>query len=257
MFKKSLALFSVFLFVILAASNVFAVRLIEPESKVLEGDDLVGKVYPGGTLELIFSKENGKYSEVNLLTALPEEYSFVVTEELEAFKIFITVPKEEVNWRNALSIEFLKAGSSGEKDIANVYFLVENELLSTSMNGFSKTTYANSPAGYEFVFVNKSDVDAVFSVSSSLSKEWFSKADVLVPKRSSKIELLLVNAPVQGKRQFDFIVDYSNKSSVFNSSINVLPTIFSKFNSAFYGLPFYSFSLFPSYLLNSLLSLLF
>lgn len=257
MFKKSLALASLFLFVMLVVPGVFAIRLIEPESKVLEGNDLVGKVYPGGTLELIFSKENNKYVSANPVTPLPAGYSSSIAEELESLKIFITVPENEVNWKNSVSIEFSKANAAEGKDVANVYFLVENELLSASMNGFSKNTYAGTPAEYEFVFVNKSDVGAVFSVSSSLSREWFERIDFLVPKKSTKVESVVVNAPVQGNRQFDFTVNYSNKSSTFSSSITVLPTIFSKFSSVLYGIPFYSFSLFPSYLLNGLLALLF
>ncbi|MCX6801386.1 MAG: hypothetical protein NTZ73_04305 [Candidatus Diapherotrites archaeon] len=252
MFKKSLAL----LLLLMIASGAFAIRLIEPESKVLEGNDLVGKVYPGGTLELIFSKENNKYSAVELKTKLPEGFTTKVVEEIESLKLFIYVPKSEVNWKNLIKLEFSEK-DSGVKETAEVYFLVENGLLAASMNGFSKTVDVGSSAEYEFVLVNKSSADAFFSVSSTLSNDWFAGTYFFVPKNSSKVEKLSIVPKVQGKKQFEFIVGYSNKASKFKTTLDAVPTLASKFKSVIYGLPFYSFSMVSSYMLNGLLALFF
>ncbi|MFA6319387.1 MAG: hypothetical protein WCX66_00485, partial [archaeon] len=68
MFKK---VFTLGLFLILFASFVFSVRLIDPLSKELTNNDsFVGSVSPGNKMELIFSKElTNKYQSLEVVSS--------------------------------------------------------------------------------------------------------------------------------------------------------------------------------------------
>ena len=89
MFKKACFLILiVFLF-----SQVYSVRLVEPISKEISEDSFVGAVVGGQTLELIVSKELGKFDSLELTNLLPKDFGVKVEDYLESIKIFIIVPK--------------------------------------------------------------------------------------------------------------------------------------------------------------------
>ena len=96
-----------------------------------------------------------------------------------------------------------------------------------------------------------------FTITSSLPSSWHGNFAVQVLPKSIAKEKDYVTPGISGERRFVFTVDYGGEEKEFNATIKAKPTIESKFASTLNGLPFYSFSLIPNYLLNGLFALLF
>jgi hypothetical protein len=79
---------------------------------------------------------------------------------------------------------------------------------------------------------------------------------VSVPSRSTKKGSLVVYPRKQGETIFNttILFDNSSESRAFSLRLNATPSIKGKMESVFFGLPFYSFSLMPNYLINGLFS---
>jgi len=251
--KRVLAL----IFILLFISSVSAVKLIEPYSKDLIEDDFVGAVPSNSTLELIFSKENNKFDSLKLLTTLPEGFLTSTAEELESIKLFINVPKDAFKGSYSITVKLTDSTDVSVTDEVKIFFNVDDELVFVSMDRFSQEVFVGSKATFEFTLINNSDSDLEYEISSTLSKRWFESKKVLVPKKSKKVEKLSVVPQYEGVRIFNFVATFSDEVKNFQVTINVKPTIRSKFDAVLSGLPFYSFSLIPNYLLNGLIALLF
>ncbi len=255
------------LVVLLLAASVFSIRLIDPLSKEISpsGDNFVGTVAPGGTLELIFSKElTDKYEQLDVVSSLPSAFKSEVRVERESIKLFVFVPSGAVVGEYPLA---LKLSGAGRVDEFSVYFSVVSGSTNVSPASVAVLdTVVGSGVEYKLFFVNNTDSDAVFNVSTDLRADW-EQADslakdkvvkkVVVPKRQSLEDTIAVYPRMQGKKEFKVIVDYENNSSVFSYAVNARPTINSKFASVAEGLPFFSFSLLPSYFIDGLLAVLF
>lgn len=150
MFKKALLI----VFILILSSTVFSVRLIDPISLVFVegGSNFVGTVAPGGNLELIFSKElTNRYEGIELLTPLPNGFSYSTRSELEVVKVFISVPEYAVNGDYPL-----KARIFGEnrEDEVNFYFTVDSSKVDVSPSDISlQETLVDSSAEYKIFFM--------------------------------------------------------------------------------------------------------
>lgn len=259
MFKRLLFL-SIFL---LLVSSVFAVRLIDPIYTDLKGNDFVGSIIPGSTLELTFSKEFDKYESLSLISNLPSGFNAKVVNETDFSKVFIYSPTNAVVGEYPLTFEIV-----GEKQsvVFNIYFLIQNDLLNVSSDNYFSNALVSEPSIFNFTFINDSYADVNFIVKPQLP--WFWLSDnfvekepliVTVPLRSSKQEKLVVYPRKQGEIIFDTTVFFDNSklTKTFSQRITASPSIGGKFESIFFGLPFYSFSLMPNYLINGFLSLYF
>lgn len=238
-------------------SGVFALKQVEPYSQVLVGSDFVGKAVPGSTLQLIFSKENEKYDSLKITNTLPTGFSVAIKEEFESFKVIITVPDNAPKGQYKINLKFSKTGDILSEQDIEVYFSVDKELLFVSMDNFSQKTFTGTEAEYVFTLINNSDASANFKILSSLPNSWYSKQIVSVNSKSIVKQTVKIIPGISGQRNFVFEVNYSGQEKFFDVSIISEPTIESKFSSTLNGLPFYSFSLIPSYFLNGLISLFF
>lgn len=254
MFKK--ACFVMILVLIL--TSVYSVRLVEPISKELVGDSFVGSIVPGQELELIVSKELGKYNTLTIDSTLPNTINISVKDYLESIKIFIKTSEE------TLQINYpLKFTLVGDENVSvETHFIVDDALLDSSVLNFSSDSFVNSPAEYEFLLVNKSHADAKFVIGTDLPKYWLgneAEKVVIVPKLSTKKDSIKVYPQIQGSHFFQSVVIMQNKNleKEFTLVVNSKPTLLSKFSSSVNGLPFYSISLLPSYILNAIFSFTF
>ena len=262
MFKKALVL----VLILSMAMSVFAVRLVEPVSKDLVGNDFVGSIAPGSTLELIFSKELGKYDSLKLASVLPDGFTAKVVPELESIRLLVTSPQKAVAGSYSLAVNLI--GSYAD-DTADLYFNIENNLLDASLNNYASEVFVDDPAQFEFFLVNNSAADVTFTIvpeqgvsSYSFSSEMmydtaYSKT-VTVPKGKRASELLIVYPRTQGEKQIKVSVfmDNTGKSKDFSVRLTAKPTLKSKFSSVAYGFPFYSFSLLPAYFLDGFFGLM-
>lgn len=260
MFKK---VFTLGLFLILFASFVFSVRLIDPLSKELTNNDsFVGSVSPGNKMELIFSKElTNKYQSLEVVSSSISNSKFEIKYEKESIKLFIFVPVNADIGREVVSVKFV--GSFGSELLDLGVDVVSGALGVSPVSNVEVNSFVDSKAGYKFYFVNNTDAEAIFLIESDLPANWvnldsFSLKNeplrIVVPKRSSIEEFFVVYPRIEGEREFKTRVFFEDAFKDFSFKINALPTLKSKFQNVLYGLPFYSFSLLPSYFLNGLIS---
>ncbi len=258
MFKK--ACFVVLL--VLLCSTVFSVRLVDPISKDLSKDNFVGSFVPGSTLELIFSKELGKFDSLEFNSSLPKEFSVSVEDYLESIKVFISSDIKAIP--SDYEFEVVLKGRTVEESV-DLYFLVEKRLLDVSLNNYSVQTLVGEKAEYEFSLINNSHADAEFKIQTSLPWYWLSNPastsmykTIIVPKKSVVKEKLVVIPKTPGELYFTSkIIMNTSETKEFSHYLDSKPTLKSKFNSVLNGLPFYSISQLPSYFVTGLFSLLF
>jgi hypothetical protein len=263
MFKKAF----LFAFILLISASVFSIRLIDPLSEELSmtGTNFVGTVAPGNTIELIFSKELvDKYESIDLVAPLPAGFSYNVSVERETLKLFIDVPKDASIGSYPFSIML---SGPNRSDKVPLEFNVVDGALDVSPSDISEAvTNVSSPAEYKFIFVNNTDSDAVFTPTVTLPNNWlnsnsfdmkdFSKK-IVVPRRGRVQESVFIYPRLEGKKDFTINMAYANTSKDFAFGVDAKPTLKSKFESPIYGVPFYSFSLLPSYFLGGILSFVF
>lgn len=255
--RHSIFVLITILLVIGGLYGVFALKQVEPYSKLLSENDFVGKAVPGSELQLVFSKENEKFDSFEITNTLPPGFNTSIVEEPESFKLIINVPVNAVNSQYRLSLTFSNTNNVLSEEKIDVYFSVDNELLFASMDNFSQEAFIGEQADYGFTLINNSDASAKFIISSSLPSSWYSTKEITIKPMSIIKDSVSVFPKISGERKFWFSVDYSGKEKEFDVFLKSNPTLESKFESALSGLPFYSFSLIPNYLFNGLMSLLF
>lgn len=260
MFKKG---FILAVFLMLMISSVFAVRLIDPLSKELSNDDsFVGTVSVGNTMEMIFSKElTNKYQSMEIESSSLSDLTYSIKYEKESIKLFITVPKSATPGVESIRAKFM--GSSVNDSIDLTYEIVSDVLGVSPASTAQVDTFVGSNANFKLFFVNNTDAEAVFTIHTDLPANWFDSnpftvvdktVSVVVPKRSSLEESFNVYPRLEGSREFKATVSFENTSSDFSFVVNAKPTLKSKLETVVYGLPFYSFSMLPSYFFNGLIS---
>jgi len=262
MFKK----LCIVVLLLLLLNGVNSVRLVDPISTEIVGEEYVGSISPGSTLELIFSKELGKFDSLELNSQLPNGFETSVKDYLESIKVFVTIPEDAIN--GTYSMKLTLNGKSTEE--AEIYFVVKDGLLDASLNNYSSEAFVLSPARYTFTLINNSHADDEFSVSTSLPWYWLDEKGlagnafsdntirVVVPRKSNKEVTITIYPQTHGEKIFDVLVGLTPKEEKkFSLRVNAKQTFKGKNQSIFYGLPFYSFSLVPSFDLIGLFSLLF
>lgn len=260
MFKKALSL----VLVLLLLQMAFSVRLIDPINKDLVDNDFVGAISPGSTLELIISKDFGKFTSLNFLSDLPSNFDVSLKNEQESFKVFIKVPQTVSLTDYPLVLQL--SGPSSEKKVS-VYFSVQKGLMDASFDNYLSVSEVGKESSFKVTLVNNSFADESFVVVPDLPWYWktnnfvsrFNDFSVVVPKRSTKTFYFDIIPRVQGEKVFNSTIVFGNsgESKTASLKINALPSIKGKLESVFFGLPFYSFSLLPSYLVNGFFSFFF
>lgn len=247
----------------LMVSSVFAVRLIDPLSKELSSSDsFVGTVAAGNTMEMIFSKElTNKYQSLEIESFSLANLTYSVKYEKESIKLFITVPKTALPGVESIKAKFI--GSSASDSIDLTFEVVSGGLGVSPASTAQVDAFVGSGATFKLFFVNTTDSEAVFNIKTDLLANWFDSSPftvkdktlrVVVPKRSSVEESFVVYPRLEGIKEFKATVSFENTSSDLSFNVNAKPTLKSKLETVVYGLPFYSFSLLPSYFLNGLIS---
>ncbi|MEK6959219.1 MAG: hypothetical protein AABW59_04195 [archaeon] len=252
--------------VLMVSSGAFAVRLIDPLNMEITDGSYVGSIAPGSTLELIFSKEFGKFDSLRLASSLPKGFEARVKPELESIKLYITVPQKTVP--GSYDVSVILSGTATE-DMASFYFKVENGLLEVSLNNYTETKFVKEAAEYQFSLINNSYTDVNFTIvpKTDLSSYSFFNQPVAttvysktitVPKRSSIDASLVVYARTEGEKAIStkVMLDNTGKEKVFTLTLDAKPSLSSKLGAARYGMPFYSFPLLPAYLIDAFIGML-
>jgi hypothetical protein len=256
MFKKVLLIILIFFI----ATNAFSIRLVEPISKELVGNDFVGTISPGQTLELIVSKELGRFNNLEITSNLPDFFKVEVKDYLESFKILISSSERTPITNYNFSFDLIGSHSKS----AQVFFVVEDSLLDVTLLNFSSESFVDEETVYEILLVNKSDAEAVFNIKLNVPWYWvgedfFGKEyykTIIVPKKSQIRDKIIVFPRIHGDHYFssEIFLNNSRKSKSITLYSKTHPTLDYKLASSLNGFPFYSISLLPSYFLNGLIS---
>jgi len=248
MFKKLVVL----VLLICLISSVFSIRLVDPISKTLGTNNYIGSVAAGSELELIFSKEFGRFSSLELKSQLPNNFKVEVKDYLESIKLFITIPRGAL--KTDYSFDILMTGR--EEESATVYFIVSDNLLDSSLNNYFSESYVGQAAEYEFSLINNSHADVEFTISPKVPFSWISetKQTIVVPRKSVLKQKVFVTPQFAGNQNFDIVVESVEGKKDFSVLLNAKPTLVGKNKVFFNGFPFYSISLAPSYFFNSLIA---
>jgi hypothetical protein len=259
MFKKVLLIILIFFI----ATNAFSVRLVEPISKELVENDFVGAIVPGQTLELIVSKEFGRFDNLEITSDLPDFFEVKVKDYLESFKILISSSERTPITNYNFSFDLIGNHSKS----AQVFFAVEDSLLDVTLLNFSSESFVDEETVYEILFVNRSDADAFFNIKLNLPWHWvgedfFGKEyykTVVVPKKSQLRDEIIVFPRIHGNHYFssEIFLNNSINSKRITLHTKTSPTLNYKIASSLNGFPFYSISLLPNYFLNGLFSQIF
>ncbi len=247
--------FSFVLFLILLLLNVNAyIYLLSPYEKKLTFDEtLVLKyVQPGETLVLQIDRENGisKWSSAKITSKWQSTYE--LTDKTLVIKLKID-PKETQTLQN---VRITLSDPSGYEEGFDVAVFIKKDLIKASLKSNFNECKVGETASYEIVLVNESLAEHSVRITSSLPKTWFDKLDVVLKPKQTKIVSLTINANSSGKRDICFYVDsllFDKRFANLNAELAVFPTLPGKFTASYFGLPFFTLNMLPSYMLNALL----
>ena len=197
MFKK-LCIVLIFL---LLANSVNSVRLIDPISKEIVGEEYVGSVSAGSTLELIFSKELGKFDSLTVESNLPNGFNAKVKDYLESIKVYVEVPNNAVKDSYSMTLKLF----GKETETVDIYFVVEQGLLDASLNNYANEAFVGEKAEYTFTLINNSHADDEFSLSLGLPWYWLNESGLNGDFTKENITKVVVPRKSQKKLQLQFI----------------------------------------------------
>jgi len=261
MFKKAL-LISVALLFALAFAGAEA-KLVSPVEKYVGAEDLteLGKAMAGETIELIFSTGSGNPESPWIAVSaegLPNGWGaaeIMQQRNKSTLILHVSVPKEAKN--STYQFSAVLEDAKGGKETAEFLVFIQEGLLKTSVDSVMRKTTVGEPVVFTFSIDNDSIAMHRASIESSLPPTWCSPASFEIGAKSSKKISITVSPKNYGEKKFAFFIVSGLSSRTLNeigAKIEVQPTVKSKYEAALYGFPFFTPSLLPYYLFNSLIS---
>ena len=263
LFKK---IFLLFLVLLLSSAVSATVFLHEPvEGKVSANDSIqLGKIAPGQSFTLTIEKKSEKGEKWDTLSIddslLPESWAYDVRVSGETISAEISVPRNAKIGSQRLT---LTASNSAQPEFADAFFAEiavakPESVFQAGIDATSVEAKVNSIVSGSITLSNNSVGDAVFLLSSSLPNQWMQAQWFAVKAKATATLPFAISPKAYGKRAA--VLTLSSNQNYFSESfdfeINVFPTLRGKFEAGFFGIPFFSLSLWPYYLINALLSLL-
>ncbi len=264
MLKNLLAVFFVLAFSTAVFGTVFMHSPVE--AKIANGESVqAGKVAPGQTVVFVIEKKSEKAEKWNSLfvdSGLPGgwEQNEIVSDETIA--VGITLPSDAKTASQRLSFSAFSSDSQGFGDrfFAELLVMGPKSVFDVGMDVERFETSVGEKIPLSITISNNSVAESVFSVSSSLPTGWLRGNDftLVVPPLSAKTFSFFVEPSVYGRRKAEITLSSQQNSfsEKLSFELNVFPTLRSKFQAPLFGLPFFSLTLWPQYLLNALLSLI-
>lgn len=259
-------LFLAVVLLLFSSSSFATVFLHSPVEAKVSGNERIqlGKVTAGQTIVVVIEKKSEKAEKWDSVfvdaSLLPLGWGYDVKVAGETITTEIIVPKGAKVASQRIN---LKALNSRQPELADAFFadvsVVGPENVFTAGIDLSRVeTRLGEKVLLNITISNNSIATASFLLSSNLPSQWLQARELTVEPQSTKTFSLGINPLVYGKR--NAVVALSSEQNGFSEGfafeLNVFPTIAGKFQAPFFGLPFFSLTLWPYYLVNSLLSLL-
>lgn len=255
-----------FAFLIIFSSFAFAsVEMTFPEKAVLEdsGSVQAGTVSPGQSFDLVFSDNSGgefEWDSIELVrSSLPANWVVLPAQKTDSsIALTITVPLNEQENTRVLKVR-LSNSNQGVSEQIGVVVSVKKSLVNVSFARVSQDTpYSiGDKIKYTVTASNSSIARDSVLIGANLPSTWFVARRInLKPKDSAIIEIVVVPQSY-GKRTFSFSGFLSSKNayiSSFATEVEIIPTLKGKFSATSSGFPFFTFSLLPFQLIDSIIA---
>lgn len=258
MFKRFLVAF----FIVVTCSQAFAtVYLVEPfDQKLSPGQELsFGKAARGETLRVVVKKKSDLALDWSLFSVdpafLPEGWK---AEAIESDKTLIL--EVSIAENATVSTQRLKfIASNGQQELSESFFAsvsVHENLLSASIEDLDQEAVLGSTALFNLVLNNDSAAAHSLRVESTLPSFWFQGSELTLLPHETRVVSLEVLPLSYGEKSFFFRVSslHNSTSFQFPAKLNTRPTLLGMYQAPVTGLPVFSPTMLPYFLINGLLS---
>jgi hypothetical protein len=259
MLKKTILFSALLLFGSIAVAEV---QLVSPFEKFINETQVVevGSAQAGETFELIFSNNSGSLKNWETVSAenLPEAWKAVQLEQprnKNTLILRVSIPANSET--GAFMLKTALKDSSGNSREASFLVFVQEGLLNSNVDSLKKTANSGEEITFLLSLNNDSIAEHTVSINSSLPLTWFKPETASVKQKSSKTIILKVNPKSYGEKKFTIFAKSALNGKTINEikpTIEVKPTLKSKYEAAQYGFPFFTPSLIPYYIFNSFIS---
>jgi hypothetical protein len=222
---------------------------------------------PGETLELIFSNKTGKdfsWDKAKFETKFPEKWVAVDSNSFgETLVLKLTVPPTEKETAQNIKINFLNFKDDKKNESLNLVIFIKKKLVNVAISNLQLETKVNEPIEYSLTLSNDSIASHSVRISSTLPKFWLDDTIINLNGKNSKDSIkeikLKITPRSYGNKDFSITVESAlngNSIDFFNARLTVDSTLKGKYAASLFGFPVLTPTLWPFYLMNSLLSLL-
>lgn len=240
------------------------ISLVEPVVVTLQNDAVfaLGKMQPAETLELVISKRTGvsgvEWTGISAQN-LPAGWAVGSIEETAPTLILKLKTSKQLdpNTYN-LRIELSSDAAHIAPERVDLRIQVKRGLIDLAIGELSQQATVNQAVNYTLTANNKSIASHTMRISSGLSAAWFIPRSIELKPMQTLTEELTVMPLGDGIRAFSFYADselHGERIAEFAATLDVKPTLASKYSAGLYGFPFFTFALAPFQALVSLLGL--
>lgn len=257
---KKLVFFAIF---VLLAGTAFAnITVLKPVEKELpnNGSIELGEISAGQTIEIFLQKKAQKgvlWQDAFIDSAsIPFDWKVEKSIEDESIILLVTVSPNAVESIQNLKI-VVSNSSFSETFIANLS--VKTGLLDVDIKNRTQKISIEKSGAFKLILINKSIAPETVLISSSLPKYWFEPEKISLKPNELKELDLAVFPKSYGGRNFDFYVKPLSTGKAFTFSdmhLEVYPTLKSKFTEPLYGMPVFTISMIPYYLIDSFIAII-
>lgn len=249
-------------FVLLAGTAFANITVLKPVEKELpnNGSIELGEISAGQTIEIFLQKKAQKgvlWADAFVDSAsIPFDWKVEKSIEDESIILLVTVSPNAVESVQNLKI-IVSNSSFSETFIANLF--VKTGLLNVDIKNRNQKISIEKNAVFKVILINKSIAPETILISSNLPKYWFESEKISLKPNELKEFDLIVSPKSYGRRNFDFYVKPLSNGRAFTFSdmqLEVYPTLKSKFTEPIYGMPVFTISMIPYYLINSFIAII-
>jgi len=240
-----------------------AVYLVEPlDQKLSPGQELsFGKISRGETLKVVVKKKSDLGQDWSQISVdpefLPPSWKAESIETDKTLIALVTLSEDA-----AVSIQRLKflAVNNLQPELNESFFAtvsVHESLLSASIEDLGQDAVLGQPALFNLVLNNDSIAEHSLKAESSLPGYWFESREIKLLPNETRAVALSVQPLTYGEKSFSFNVFslHNDTSFDFPAKLNTKPTLLGMYQAPITGLPIFSPTMLPYYLINGILSI--
>ncbi len=264
MLKKALLVLAVLLLASSISATVFMHKPVE--EKVSDGGVVeLGRVAKGQTIVIVIerkSEKSYKWNDIGVgAVTLPQGWAYYSKVLDETIELDISVPKNAPSIMQRLNVTALNSSQPENFDTfgVNVNVVDPSSVFVVGIDLNSRDMNVNATNPFSITINNNSISRAEFVLGTTFPEKWLGQYGVMVvePGEVKVFEYSLTPTAYGKKNGVIFVNSAQNDFSVpFDIELNVYPTVVGKFQAPFFGMPFFSISLWPEYLINAFLSFL-